>query len=346
MPLLEPNFYALWAGKQTAKGTPQATPIHRMVQVAGDFNMPRDDGQENWSDLTKYGNRTDWINSLLGNGEPGIEATPSELAFLLWIFHGAETVTPITGPPAAQKHTFTPAVGRGHYATFYSRVGQSVVRRQQHNDCLITRVQVEGSTANKAVRVTPRILSLDPGVIFTSDPTQALPTDKSFLYTDGVGTFTIDSVVFAGQSQFQFTIDDAWEPVFGDDIVPFDLVQGSPLVSLGVTVYFDATGLAEYNKLVYGTASPTVGTKPIKRIPALGSYSFDLVQKDSAGATTGREFKLTIPGVKWAVPDAPGPNPDGGATEVALAGEMRPLVGQQPYTIDVYTDNATVAFTT
>jgi hypothetical protein len=344
-PVLEPNYYGLWAGRQTAKGTPNAAPAHRLIQVSGDFAMPRDDGSENWSDLTKYGNETDWVNSLLGQGDPACEATPDELAFLLWLFHGAETVTAVTGPPAAQKHTFVPSAGRGFWSTFMARVGQSVVRRHQFNDCLVTRVQIEGSTANKAVRITPHVISLDPGQIFTADPAQAPPTDKSFLYTDGTGTFSIDGVVFAGQSQFTLVVDDAWDPVYGDDVVPFDLVQSQPVVTIGVTVLFDANALAEFNKLVYGTATPAAGAKPIKRIPALGAYTFDLVQRDQAGAATGREFKLTIPGVKWAVPDAPGPNPGGGSTEMALAGAMRPIAGQQPYTIDVSTANTTVAFT-
>ena len=162
MPLLEPNFYGLWGGAQTAKGTPQTVPAHRLIQVAGDFNIARDDGSENYSDLTKYGAATDWVNSVLGNGAPVCEASPSELAWLLWAFHGAETVTAVTGPPAVQKHTFIPSSGRGKYCTFFARVGQSVIRRQQFNDSIITQVTIEGSTANKAVRVTPSILSLDP----------------------------------------------------------------------------------------------------------------------------------------------------------------------------------------
>ncbi len=349
MPLLESNYYGLWIGKQTAKGSPNASPSKRLIQVAGDFQLPRDDGSENYSDLQKYGATTDWVNSLLGTGEPASEATPTELAYVLWLFHGAETVSAVTGPPTAQKHTFIPSSGLGHYFTAYARVGNSVIRRQRFDDCIITKVVIEGSTANKAVRVTPTILSLDPGAAFTSDPAAALPTDKPFLYTDGTGTFTIDTIVFAGQSTFQLTIDDAWTAIFGDDNVPFDLVQGTPSVAISVNLYFDATMLTRYNNLVYGTASPTLGTKPVKRVGALGSYSFWLKQKDNTGALNGREFKLTIPGVKWVIPDAPGPNPDGGVTEVTLAGAMRPTDPTyvvKPYTIDVNTANGDVAFTT
>jgi hypothetical protein len=343
--MLEPNIYALWGGKQTAKGTKNATPGKRFVQAGGDFGLNRDDGEENWSDLTKYGGRTDWVNGLLGQGEPSIEGTPTELAWLLWVFHGAEVVTAVVGPPAGSKHTFIPSTGRGHWATFVRRIGNTVLQRHSQNDCLISRVQIEGSTANKAVRITPRILSLDPFEVIAADPAAAMPADKAFLYTDGTASFTIDGTVIRGQSQFTLVIDEDLTPVYGDDVVPHDLAQGNAVVTIGVTILMDDVALAEWNELVYGTATPSVGQKPLRGIPALGSYSFLLQQKDGTGALNGREFELTIPGVKWAIPDAPGPNPDGGTTEIALAGAMRPVAGQPPYTLDVTTDAATVAFT-
>lgn len=344
--MLEPSIYGLWAGKQTARGTKNAAPGKRLVQVGGDFNLARDDGEENYSDLTKYGARTDWVNSVTALGEPAAEATPTELAYLLWLFHGAETVTAVTGPPAAQKHTFTPSTGRGFWATFVKRIGLTQVMRHSMNDCLISRVQIEGSTAAKAVRITPRVLSLDPFEVIAADPAAAMPADKSLLYTDGAGAFTIDGVAIPAQSQFTLVIDDDLSAIYGDDVLALDVAQGNAVVTIGVTLIMEALALAEFNKLVYGTAAPATGTKPLKTVPALGSYSFWLKQRDAAGALNGREFKLTIPGVKWAVPDAPGPAPDGGTAELALAGAMRPVAGQPAYTIDVNTANADVAFTT
>lgn len=346
---LESNLYGLWVGRQTAKGTENTAPSRRLIQVGGDLGISRDDGSEQWSDLNKYGGRTDWINSLTGGGSPALEGTPTELAYLLWLAHGGEVVTSVVGPPTAQKHTFTPAITQGFYHTWVKRIGSSTVQRQSFIDSLITGFSIEGSTANKALRFTPTVLSLDPGKVVASDPAAALPTGddlRPFLYTEATGTFTIDSVVVAGQSQFTFTVNEDKTPVYGDDAVPYDLVSGSPSATIGATVVFDAVGLARYNQLVYGTTAPAANTKPIRNLPALGSYSAYFKQKDATGALTGREFKLTIPGVKWAVPDAPGANPGGGNTEIALAGEMRPLGGaSQPYTIDVNTANAVVAFT-
>lgn len=349
MAILEPNFYGLWMGKQTAKGTPNTTPGKRFIQVGGDYAMPRDDGNENWSDLRKYGARTWWVNSLLGNGEPVIECSPTELAYVLWLFHGAETVSSVTGPPTAQKHSFQPTLGKGHPFTSFVRVGQSLTRRHRFDDCYITKVVIEGSTANKALRITPTVLSLDPGAQFTSDPAAALPTDKPFLWTDASSTFTINGTAYPGHTSFQLTIDDAWTPVFGDDSIPFDIVQGEPTVTLAVDVYFDTAILAEVNTYIYGTASPTAGTKPIRRIPAYGSYSAYFKQRDSAGALNGREFHPVVPAVKWTPMDYPGPAPDGGATAVTFQGRMEPpdlTDTTKPYTLDVNTANGDVAFTT
>lgn len=341
----ELNIYGLWGGKQTAKGTKNATPGHRLVQVAGDFNLARDDGSENYSDLTKYGASTDWVNSLLGNGTPAIEATPAELAWLLWMFHGAETVTAVTGPPTAQKHSFVPAAGIGWWGSYVRRIGLVDLDRHSYNDSLITQMQIEGSTANKAVRVTPSIISLDPGEVIAADPAQAMPADKPFLFTDGASAFTIDGVVIRAHSQFTLVINDTTAPLWGDDVTALDVApSGQPVVTLGVTLLMNSEARAEFNRLVYGSAAPVAGTKPLKGVPALGSYSFWLKQRDATGALNGREFHTTIPGVKWAIPDAPGPNPDGGTGELALAGAMRPVAGQSPYTIDVNTDNTTVAF--
>jgi hypothetical protein len=347
VPILDPSIYGLWVGKQTAKGTPNTTPSRRLVWVSGDFNFTRDDGREVYSDLTKYGTGTDWVNSLSGAGEPAIEATPTELAYLLWLFHGAETVTAVTGPPTASKHHFEPSTGIGHWFSAHRRVGGSnLLTRQAYNDCLVTRVVIAGSTGDKAVKVTPRILSLDPGNVLAADPAPGMPTERCFLFTEGAGAFTIDGTVIRGHSAFTFTADEAREPVYGDDTTPLDMSTGDATAGVTVTIYFDADGLAQWNKLAYGTAAPEVGTKPSRTIAPLGSYNASLKQRDATGALTGRQFDIGMPGVKWNLPDAPGPNPTGGTTEVTLTGDMRPVAGQPAYTLDVYTAATDVAFTT
>jgi hypothetical protein len=341
--LQELQIYALWGGKQTAKGTKNAAPSKRFKQVAGGFNNARDDGSENYSDATQFTDTLDWVNSLVGNGNPGIQATPEELGYLMWLWAGGETTAAVTGPPVKTKHTTVPLPGLGFWSTWVQRLGSTVIDRSSHNDCQIGQLVIEGSTANKAVRATPTILSLDPGEKIAADPSAVMPTKNGFLYTDGTSRFKIDTVAFGGHSQFTLTINADLQPVYGDDARVYDFAIGNVSITIGVTLYFDAAGMGQWNKMLYGTTTPTTGAKPLTTIQALGSYGFDLRARDAVGAATGDKFLLAMAGVKWAVPDAPDPNPDGGAGEIALAGSMRKVAGQPAFQVDI--DNDAAAYT-
>lgn len=341
--MLELNRYGLWVGKQTAKGTPVASGafVKRLIQVGGTLNAPQEQGSENWSDLSKFGDSTDWVNSVAGNGAPVVEATPEELAYLLYLFHGGETVTNITGPPAKKKHTTVPLSGPGFWASMFKRQGVTDIVRQQFNDLRIGQLVIEGSTANKAVRVTPTILSLDPGVNKTADPSapSGMPAKVPFLFTDGQGLYTVDGTAFAGHSQFTLTLNEDLTIVYADDITGFAVITGNPTVTIGATLFLEGFALQEWNKLVYGTTTPAADAKPQRVLPALGSYSFYLKAKDGTGVLNGDEFKLTMGKVRWTAPDIPDPNPDGGAAEIALAGAMRVAGQTNPYVIDVNCDD-------
>lgn len=319
---LESNLYALWAAKQTAKGTPATEAKRRFRQVAGDVNTAREDGSEGFSDMDRFGNMTDFVNTLTGEGAPGIQATPTEAAWLFWIFFGADTVTGSADP---WKHVFTPQANGGYWATFWKRVGGSVTDKTKFNDCRIGQLVLEGSTGQKVIRVTPSILALDPGEQFAVDPTEPeIPKEEPFLWTEGVGTFKVNGVVLKGSSQFTATWDEGLSPYYGDDVTAVDLVTGNAQITLGTTILVDAEGHAEYNKRIYGTATPAVGAKPLKVPEALGSYSFTLTKKNAAGPLVpARTMKVEFPGVKWAPDVAIPPSPDGGAVELSLGGGMR-----------------------
>lgn len=342
MSLQELQIYGLWGGKQTAKGTPQATPATRFKQVAGAFNAPREDGSTNYSDGTQYTDAQDWINTLVGNGAPNILATPDELSWLLWAFEGGETTSAVVGPPVKTKHTHVPLPGLGHWCTFNTRQGSSVINRDRYNDCQINQVEIGGSTGAKDLRITPTVISLDPAEKVAADPAKTMPTQEGLLYTDGTGRFTIDGVTFRGHSEFTLVLNKDLQPVYSDDVTVYDLGIGNSVITIAVTLHFDADGLAQWNKLLYGTTAPAAGTKPIKVLGANGSYGFDLRQRGITGAANGNKMVASVPEVKWAVPDAPDPNPDGGAGTISLSGAMRKSASPA-YQIDVDTDAA--AFT-
>jgi hypothetical protein len=325
MAVTESNIYALWAAKQAAKGTPvaDAAAVKRFRQVGGDLNVNPSHGSENFSDLDRFGDAADFVDSIGGGGAPVLQATPNELAYLNWLFFGTEVFTAKVVSTSAPKFVFEPGSSTGFWSSWWKRVGQSEIVRQKFNDCKISSLRFEGSSANKIVKVTPTIISLDPGQHKTADPTgtASLPTQAPFLFTEGEGAFTIDGGVFRGASQFAIVVDNGDAPYFGDAVLPIDLVPGNARITLeSITMVLDSDSRARYNSIVYGTPTPAADAKPSKTIPALGSYQFELARN----ATDTREsFKLEIPKVRWSPDLAIAPSPDGGPVEIALAGEMR-----------------------
>lgn len=331
MPALEANVAGLWLAKQTAKGTPASAPsananAKKLRQVGGDISVARADANENYTDGNRFTDATDFVNTLIGNGAPVAQADPGSLNYLLYLMAGAESVGAAVSTVFPHTFNFGPATS-SFWFTAWKRVGQTSILRQQFNDCRMSSLRIEGSSANKVVKATPTLFSLDPGVTYTTDPTLAVETDKPYLYTEAVGTFTIDGTVFKGHSSFAVVINDNIAPWYGDDVTAYDVATGQGSVAVeGITILLDAAGLSQYNKIIYGSASPTAGTKP-QKTAYTGSYTFTLTR----GATTSlRSHSFTLSNVHWT-PDsvAVAPNPDGGPVEIALGAEARTSGGNQ-----------------
>jgi hypothetical protein len=244
-----------------------------------------------------------------------------------------------TTPAVRTKHTYTPSLTPGFYATFVRRVGVTTIQRHSFIDCRVGGMTLDGSTANKAVRITPTVLSLDPFKVVASDPAATLPAGveiNPFRYTDATSAFVFNGVTIPGQSSFTMTLNEALQPVFGDDAVPYDFAVGNPSATLGLTLIFDSAGQAQWNYLAYGTTTPATGAKPLRSVAANVSYTATFSQKDAQGNLTGNILKVTVPSLHTPVPDAPGPNPQGGNAEITLAGTILPPGGAGvPYTLDI-----------
>ena len=335
---VESNIYALWAAKQTAKGAVASTATKRLQQVGGNLEITRADGSENFSDLDRFGDATDYVDTLQGGGSPVIHAQPNSTAYLLWLFFGGETFT-AGGGGNAPKYEFIPLANTGFWCTFWKRVGLVDIIRQRFADCKITSLRIEGSTASKVVKITPTIVSLDPGEKIAADPAGVnLEVAEPLLYTDVTGKLEIDGAVFRAASQFAIVLDAGMAPWQGDSVTFYDLVSANASVTMeGPTIMLDAASLGVYNTIIYGTASPANGTKPKTDRPIPGSFEAEFARGSGA---TRESIKIEVPGAKWSPDLAIGPNPDGGPIEVALNGEMRKVTGQPAVRITVETGGA------
>lgn len=321
---VESNIHALWAAKQTAKGAVATTATKRLQQVGGNLDITREDGSENFSDLDRFGDATDFVNAMSGGGSPVIHAQPNSTAYLLWLFMGGETFT-AGGGGNAPKYEFQPLANTGFWITFWKRVGLVDIVRQRYADCKIASLKIEGSTASKVLKITPTIIGLDPGEKIAADPSPALEVAEPFLWTDVTGKLKIDTVTINATSQFSITLDAGLTPWQGDNVTYYDLVTANASITMeGPTLLLDSTSLARYNNIIYGTTSPSNGDKPKTSRPIPGSFEAEFAR----GTGVSREsIKVELAGVKWTPDLAIAPNPDGGPVEVALNGEMRKVVG-------------------
>lgn len=330
MPVTESNVFGLWIAKQTAgRGTPAPTAIKKLLQVGGDVDLNVTHGSENYSDGDRFGNSTDYVDAISGGGSPVIEAQSDVVAYLCNLFFGQEAFTAKVGGASPPKFVFEPGSTAGYWATVWKSLGLTAKVRQKFNDTRLTSLRIEGSTANKIVKITPTFLSLDAGEFITADPVVALSTQAPFLYNEGAGTFTIDGTVYRGQSQFAIVFDNAETVVPGDDIRPYDVQVGNAQITLdAITLALDGASYAQYCKQVYGTATPANGDRPISQMPSIGSYTANLRKtKGANGAARALDavesLKIEVGGVHWTPDVAMAPNPDGGLIELPFAGQMR-----------------------
>src|SRR3954447_9908017 len=106
---------------------------------------------------------------------------------LSYLFFGQETFTPLVAGTSPPKYEFEPGASGSFYTTWWKKVGQNEVVRQQFNDTKLTGWRLEGSTANKVVKLNPTLMALDPGVVYDVDPVAEVERVNPFMYTEGAG---------------------------------------------------------------------------------------------------------------------------------------------------------------
>lgn len=337
MGVIETNIESLWIGVQRAKGTPAPAAQKHLRKVGGDVDFNRADGSENYSDLDQFGGAQDFVDTIVGNGNPVVQATPDDLAYLLWLFFGSETVATAG---TDHRHTFRPGSSPSKWFTVWKRVGSEITLRQRFHDCRISQLVIECSAGAKIMRVTPTFVALSGGRLYDvgTEPATPQSAEDAFLHTEGEGAYLVDGSAMP-ISQFQVTLDRALTPVPGDGVRYTELAPGTARISCAATMTFNEQGFGQYLKQIYGRADATASDEPVVTIPAIGSLRGTL----SRTSPRTRSLAVDIAGVKWSPDIAIAGNPDGGAADLGLAGEMRKVPTRDAITIDVV--NGSTAYT-
>jgi hypothetical protein len=231
------------------------------------------------------------------------------------------TVAETTPGVNATHLTKSSATTGGLWATYWQTLGIQTQQKLKHNDFRLSQLTIEASSGTKALHATANGFALDPGEQYVTDPVQALSTNPVLFFTEGASSFTVDGRVFTSTSQFQIDLNKNLTPAYGDSPTPFDIARGTAAATVTCTVAADSDFIAAWNTWIYGTATPSVGAKPNKRVPPSGSYSFNLQKKDSANNVIA-SFLASFPAVDWQIPDSPALNPDQGTQTMSLAGTL------------------------
>jgi hypothetical protein len=242
----------------------------------------------------------------------------------------------------AVTHVATPG-SSSHWCSFWKQLGTTVGQKQRFNDCRVSQLQLQAGRDQFVGRVTPTLISLDPAETVAADPTLAEDVDDSVLWTEAEGQLMINGVVFSGTTGYNITVGDSLTPAYGDSVRPFEVGTGvGQVTGADIQIYLDTAGFAKYNELIYGASTPAAGTKPISRVPAIGSFSVNHWRFNTS-SNPGRQVFIECPNVQWTSPDAPAGNPDGGLATISL-GFTTVKRGSDPH-IRITTKSADAGYT-
>jgi hypothetical protein len=340
---IESGIFALWGGKQAARGTPAVTADKKLRQVAGALAIQRAIASENFGDGERFANGMDYTDTLTGGGDPSFEGQAGAGAWLVAQSLGQDSYAPGTPPTDPGTHTLTPSNAGARWLTFWKTVGSSVPNKEQYNDSKISQLVILSSAAQKVLRLTPTIMSLDPGIVYATDPLVVDDNEDPFLWTQSHGTFNIDARgvgVITEISELTITINDGLNPWYGEDIRVNSLVPSRGTISVAFTMLITDGTMPIYNLIHYGTETPAVGALPINTV----HYgSIDMNMSFGTGPTL-RKWKQTIPKVRYATDVAVAGAVDGGPIEMAIGGEGRKLDATTPMLTIAVTNGDSTAY--
>jgi hypothetical protein len=294
MPGVSGNIATLSVGKQTAKGTPQATPTYKMKLTGGNPEARRDTIQLAETDATRQQGATVVVGSRVeGTSEHYIR--PPSFGLLAYLLMGANADSG-AGPYV---HTATPA-NSSPYATLFKAIGGTVLV-DQYSDCWVQSLTARGA-AGGALTCSVNWLGLTP-LHGSSDPVLTAEATTPLVYPDV--TVTLAASTAAIVEGFELTIDNQTQMIQGDTgLYNSDMAHGELQVRGTLTMLFESD--AEYRRHLTGTPSGTVPTTSVA--------SQALTITASAGATAIVSFVFA--GVAWTEVPV---NPDPGGAPIKVA---------------------------
>lgn len=284
---LKQNLAILAFAKQSAKGSPASASTHRLY-LAGGAQVHSDVVKEDFAELHGFQSPLEaYISSVEGKGAPEFYLMPSSGAALLLGILGADSPTG-AGDPYTHPITQSTEIP---YWTVWASTGGALFEKQV--DCKLAHVKIHGESG-KPLRIIPSFMGGTPSFASAEEVTAAIEKADRFLYYDGKAALKVEGVAVPLMRSFDLDIDRGTTVVPGDSMTPADSLVGALAVTLGITT--TPADFGEYNRVVYGSATPSDGAVPTQSPDTLAGSpaGFDLKFTRRADRT----LELAIPNVQ------------------------------------------------
>lgn len=260
------------AAKQTAKGAAAAVAAPGPA-VAGAYKMPLSGGNISPVRETDNLSETDasrdqgvaYVTSSGVEGSPEFYLRDASAPF--WL-HAALGSVASSGSTPNFTHTITPGNALP-YITAWRNISSTLY--EQFRDCKVGSLTVSAD-AGAPLTLAAGIQGLQ-ATRLTADPdaTNLVDLQNGPVYNYNDATVLLGGGATALVSSFELTIENNVSRQQTDDVVPYDVVEGTREVSLGFDLIFES--LDEYNKFHYGGAAGTQISPNIFTTSAVFTFS-------------------------------------------------------------------------
>lgn len=317
--VIESGVGTLNSVKQTAKGaspdfTSTTRPADRPKWEDGVLDPAKTLAESDYLDGKVFGSPSQYTKQVSGEvGNLVIQVEPANAGIYLAYILATDTVTGASDP---YTHTITSdPTSAQPYVAFAQSVGQAVgPKKDIFWDAKLSALTLSSSTDQQELTYDMKVNALKGGQIFTTTPAKTENAEDPYLHSETDGQVTLDGTVTCEISESIVTIDRKQSVMWGNSIEPCQIVDGKGEITCSVKSVVTDVTLAKRNQVLYATATPTAGTRPVKDV-FYGAISRKYVRSAS------RSLQIDTPRVAFKAEDLKvGPRRDGGLIEITFGG--------------------------
>lgn len=316
--VIESGIGTLNYGKQTAKGTVATAAtttvgFDRPKWFDGVLGAKKTLGEEEYIDGQRFGSPSQYVDTVGGDvGDITIQAQAENVGLYAAQLLGVDTVTGAADP---WTHTITSAGTAGAWATWWQKVGATVgPQRELYSDSKIAKLTISCAEKQNVMHYAMKIASLNPGQVYTVDPAKTEATTDPYFWTETSGLVTFDGSVMSDVNEEIVEVDTGIKPYWANSITPSQLIEGKGTITSTLKTIVTDGMLAEYQKAIYGEASPAAGKTPVKTV--FYAAASTVYEKSATRKVTITRPRIAIKPDEMAV----GAQREGGEIPIAFGG--------------------------